>query len=219
MPSRRRFVQRLAWGAAFYSVPGLFAEQLYLTPKQTEGPYYPDHLPLDVDNDLLVINDSATPAVGEITHLTGRISTPSGAPIRNAVVEIWQVDNHAVYRHSKAANQDKAEKNFQGFGRFETGSTGEYRFRTIKPPPYTDGGVSRTRHIHFAVNQGGKRILTTQLYVKGEPLNETDTVLKKVKEPRARESIIHEFRPVPGSKIGELAVSFDLVIGVTPEDS
>lgn len=219
MPSRRRFVQRLAWGAAFYSVPGLFAEQLFPTPKQTEGPYYPDHLPLDTDNDLLVINDAVTPALGEITHVTGRVLTSGGEPIRNAVVEIWQVDNNAVYRHSKAANQDRADSNFQGFGRFETGATGEYRFRTIKPPPYSDGGVSRTRHIHFAINRGDKRLLTTQLYVKGEPLNESDSVLEKVKDPKAREAIIVDFKPVPRSKIGELSAEFDIVLGKTPEDA
>ena len=41
----------------------------------TEGPYYPDKLPLDTDNDLIIIKDSTTPAVGEITHLTGRVLT------------------------------------------------------------------------------------------------------------------------------------------------
>ena len=52
----------------------LFAEELSLvrTPRQTEGPFYPDQLPLDTDNDLLIINDSITPAVGEVTHLTGK---------------------------------------------------------------------------------------------------------------------------------------------------
>ena len=58
-----------AVGAAAFTTPGLFAE-LIQTPPQTEGPFYPNKLPLDTDNDLLVINDSITPAVGEITHLT-----------------------------------------------------------------------------------------------------------------------------------------------------
>jgi protocatechuate 3,4-dioxygenase beta subunit len=42
---------------SFYTVPGLFAEQLTLTPKQTDGPFYPDKLPLDTDNDLIIINE------------------------------------------------------------------------------------------------------------------------------------------------------------------
>src|SRR5215218_9998529 len=90
---RRRFLQGLALGAAAYLTPGVFAEELIATPRLTEGPFYPDKLPLDTDNDLLVINDSITPAIGEITHLTGKVLTGSGSPIRNAFVEIWQVDH------------------------------------------------------------------------------------------------------------------------------
>ncbi len=48
-------------------MPGAFAEVLTETPRMTEGPFYPDKLPLDTDNDLLIINDSLSPAVGEIT--------------------------------------------------------------------------------------------------------------------------------------------------------
>ena len=80
--------------------PGAFAEELIRTPRQTEGPFYPDHLPLDTDNDLIIVNDSLTPASGEITHLSGRILDGRGDPIRNALVEIWQVDNNGVYLHS-----------------------------------------------------------------------------------------------------------------------
>src|SRR5438477_167093 len=83
----------LALGAAAFFVPGAFAEELARTPRLTEGPFYPDKLPLDTDNDLIVINDSLTPAVGEITHLSGKILDLKGSPIKNAVIEIWQVDN------------------------------------------------------------------------------------------------------------------------------
>src|SRR5712671_519675 len=92
--TRRRFLRSLSVGAALFALPGAFAEELILTPPQTEGPFYPDHLPLDTDNDLIIVNDALTPAVGEITHLSGRILDAKGAPIRNALVEIWQVDNN-----------------------------------------------------------------------------------------------------------------------------
>src|SRR5207244_5357502 len=95
--------------------PGAFAEQLVRTPRQTEGPFYPDHLPLDTDNDLLVVNDSITPAVGKITHLSGKILDASGSPIRNAVVEIWQVDNKGVYINTRDSTGRDRDKNFQGF--------------------------------------------------------------------------------------------------------
>ena len=57
---------------------GRVRRELARTPRQTEGPFYPNKLPLDTDNDLIVINDGITPAVGEITHLTGRILDAKG---------------------------------------------------------------------------------------------------------------------------------------------
>ena len=210
--TRRRFLRSLTVGAAFFAVPGAFAEELLRTPAQTEGPFYPDHLPLDTDNDLIIVNDGLTPAVGEITHLNGRILDANGQPIHNALVEIWQVDNNGVYLHSgdKHAARDK---NFQGFGRFLTGSSGEYYFRTIKPVLYP----GRTRHIHFAIKMKGHDKWTTQCYVKGEPHNERDGVYKDIHDPKARESVTIDFAPVKGSRAGELAAKFDIVLGFTPE--
>jgi len=132
---RRHFLRQLAFGTALFTVPGAFAAELIRTPRQTEGPFYPDHLPLDTDNDLLIINDSIKSAVGEVTYLSGRILDSRGQPMRNVLVEIWQVDKNGAYLHSKSGNRDKRDQNFQGFGRFLTGSTGEYLFRTIKPVP------------------------------------------------------------------------------------
>ena len=119
--------------------PGVFAEELERrppTPRLTEGPFYPDRLPLDTDNDLLVIHDAITPAVGEVTHLGGRILDAYGDPVRNALVEIWQVDHNGAYIHSGSANANQRDANFQGYGRFLTGSRGEYYFRTVKPVTY-----------------------------------------------------------------------------------
>jgi len=213
-PQRRQFLGSLAATAAFFTTRGLFAEELVRTAAQTEGPFYPDKLPLDTDNDLLVLNDSITPAVGAITHLSGRVLDANGTPIRNAVVEIWQVDNHGAYLHSRSGNRDKRDANFQGFGRFLTGSTGEYYFRTIKPVPYP----GRTPHIHVQVRQGSKELLTTQCYIRNEPLNERDGVLRAVADPKARESLMVDFAPIPGSKIGELAARFEIVLGMTPAE-
>src|SRR5688572_27907152 len=121
--SRRRFLAGLGLAAGFFAVPGAFAEELTRTPAQTEGPFYPDKLPLDTDNDLLDINEGVTPALGDVTHLTGRVLDARGEPMRNAVVEIWQCDNAGVYLHSRSGgNVEKKDKNFQGFGRFLTDS-------------------------------------------------------------------------------------------------
>ena len=208
--TRRKIIAGVALA---FAAPGAFAEQLALTPKQTEGPFYPDHLPLDTDNDLLIVNDGITPAIGDITHLSGRLLDSKGDPIRNAVVEIWQVDGKGVYLHGGSDNGTERDKNFQGFGRFLTGSTGEYYFRTIKPVAYP----GRTPHIHFAVKMKGREKWTTQCYVKGEPRNDKDGVLRGIDDVKARESVIVDFAAIKDSKIGELAARFDIVMGYTPQ--
>lgn len=208
--SRRAFLGTLAFGSAALYAPGVFAEELLRTPAQTEGPFYPDKLPLDTDNDLIIINDQLTPAVGEITYVSGKILDSRGNPVRNAAVEIWQCDNHGAYLHSGTSNADKKDRNFQGFGRFLTGSSGEYLFRTIKPVPYP----GRTPHIHFKVKLKGKDALTTQLYIKGHPGNERDRIWRSEQQ---RDLITVDFAPIKESKLGELAAKFDLVLGVTPE--
>ncbi len=210
---RRQFLGGAAMGVAALMVPGAFAEELTRTPSQTEGPFYPNKLPLDTDNDLLIINDNITPGVGEITHLSGRLLDARGEPLKNVVVEIWQCDNNGAYLHTRSGNSESRDGNFQGFGRFLTGSTGEYYFRTIKPVPYP----GRTPHIHFAVKVKGRDKFTTQCYIKGHAGNEKDGIWRGVRDPKAREAITVDFAAIKESKIGELAARFDLVMGFTPE--
>jgi len=216
LPSRRAFLSTVSLSAAALMTRGVFAEELTQTAKQMEGPFYPDKLPLDTDNDLLVINDNLKPGVGEVTYLSGKVLDAKGNPLKNAVVEIWQCDSNGIYMHSgdSADKQDRIDKNFQGFGRFLTGKDGGYLFRTIKPVSYP----GRTPHIHVKVKRGGKELLTTQCYIKGHPLNERDGVLRAVKDEKARESIIIDFAPIKESKVGELAATFNIVLGVTPAE-
>jgi protocatechuate 3,4-dioxygenase beta subunit len=202
----------MAIGSTGLLAPGAFAEELLRTPAQTEGPFYPDKLPLDTDNDLIVINDSLTPSVGTISYVSGKVLDSRGNPVQNAAVEIWQCDNNGAYLHSGTTNADKKDSNFQGFGRFVTGSSGEYVFRTIKPVPYP----GRTPHIHFKVKVKGKSELTTQLYVEGHPGNERDGIWRNTPEHK-RKLITVDFARIPSSKIGELAAKFDIVLGMTPE--
>jgi protocatechuate 3,4-dioxygenase beta subunit len=217
--ARRRFLQALAATSAAYTVPGLFAEALHQTVSLGEGPFYPDKMPLDTDNDLLGINESITPAVGEITYVSGRLLTKSGEPIRNGYIEIWQTDIHGSYIHTGGRNTGGLDPNFQGYGRFMTDSKGQYFFRTIKPVEYTLQGVFRCPHIHFAISKSGHRLLATQMLVKGDPGNEHDGI---VKSNRAKgemlESVMVDFKPVPGSKLKEYTANWDIVLGRTAQE-
>ncbi len=213
--SRRRLLRGgLAFGAAMYCLPGAFAEELSLTPQLTEGPFYPDKLPLDKDNDLIVVGNSTTPAVGQITHLAGRILDRDGKPVKNAGIEIWQVDASGIYLNTRDSGHRPYDKNFQGYGTFTTASSGEYRFRTIKPVPYS----GRTAHIHFRVNRNGREALTTQVFINGFEQNSRDGVLRGIRDALDRELVLVDFVPLQGSKINELSARFDVVIGRTPAD-
>ena len=120
------------------------------------------------------------PAVGEITHLGGRVLD---ARRRAASQRAWSKSGKSTATAStstRAAPASDRDANFQGYGRFLTGPSGEYYFRTVKPVLYPAG----TPHIHFAINRNGKRLLTTQIYVKGHPGNDKDGVYNS--HPRRR---------------------------------
>lgn len=213
MDRRNFFAAALGAGGLFFTEKGLFAQTLTLTPAVTEGPYYPNVLPLDRDNDLLVINNAITPGVGTIAWISGRILDRNGNPIRNAVIEIWQADNLGSYIHTSGALNGSRDGNFQGYGTFETASDGRYLFRTIKPGLYP----GRVRHVHAKVTLAGGRSLTTQLFVEGETAN--DSVLSGVTNAAQRNSLIRPWTAIPGSAIGALATNWDIVVDFTPADT
>jgi protocatechuate 3,4-dioxygenase beta subunit len=209
---RRTLLKSLLASSLACSTHLALAQGLIATPEQTEGPFYPDKLPLDQDNDLIIVSGHQVPAAGEITDLTGRILDLHGKPLSGVTIEIWQADHNGNYIHSADASA-KSDPNFQGFGRFETGQNGEYRFRTIKPVPYS----GRSPHIHVKLRKGGRELLTTQLYVKGHPLNEHDGVLRRIRDSRQRASVMVPFLPSKDRQ-SELAARFDIVLGLTPGD-
>ena len=212
--SRRTFLGAIA--ASAFAARGVFAEELQLTPALTEGPFYPDRLPLDTDNDLIVMKDGDPNAVGEVTHLTGRILDPTGKPVRDALIEIWQCDANAVYLHTadSGGKEKQQDKNFQGYGKFTTTKEGEYRFRTIKPVPYPG---RPSPHIHYKVTKGGRELLTSQIFIAGHEGNAKDGVFRHLRDPMQRELVMTKFEPAKESKAGEFAARFDVIVGATPE--
>jgi protocatechuate 3,4-dioxygenase beta subunit len=216
--SRRGFLGALGYGAAALSVErlfdrGVFAEQLELTRTAAveEGPFYPTKLPLDTDNDLIIVNDAITPAVGDVAHVSGRLLDAKGNPMKNALIEIWQCDATATYLRERP-RKPKFDANFQGFGRFLTGSTGEYYFRTIKPVPYSGRPAP---HIHFKIKSKGREAWNTQLFIKGFAGNERDGIYRRLGASSSTVSM--DFVPIAQSNVGEVAAKFDIVLGFTAE--
>jgi protocatechuate 3,4-dioxygenase beta subunit len=169
-PHRRRV---LAWIGAAAAMPlqwtPAFAEEHAPTPRMTEGPFYPRRFPADSDADLTRVAGERSAAEGRVLDLTGRVLDRNGRPRAGARVEIWQCDAYGQYHHI-GEPEGSVDPGFQGFGAVVTDAEGRYAFRTIKPVPYP----GRTPHIHFTVAEGGKRRLTSQMFVEGEPGNERD---------------------------------------------
>ncbi len=149
------------------------------TPSQTEGPFYPVALPGDADFDLLR-NGALAYGRGQPAWLEGSVTDLQGRPVAGAQVEIWQCDEAGHYHHP--GDGGRADPAFQGFGRVSVGAAGAWRFRTIRPAPYS----GRTPHIHVKVRLGRRELLTTQLYVAGEPRNEADFLWRRLEAEQRR---------------------------------
>ncbi|MEO9331166.1 protocatechuate 3,4-dioxygenase [Ectopseudomonas guguanensis] len=209
MSSRRHLL--FAAGGALLVSPALVLAERLLTPRQTLGPFYPDQLPLDRDNDLVRVEGRAEEARGIHVQLQGSILDAGGRPLAGALVEIWQVDANGIYLHSRGGDRQRLDPGFQGYGRFVTAADGRYGFRTIRPVSYP----GRTPHIHLAVTLPGMPRFATQCYVRGEPGNQRDGLLNAIRDPRLRELLIVPFVPVSG-QINQQIARFDVVLGVTP---
>lgn len=208
--TRRRFLIGLAAsGPLLLPAPLLRATgQLDPTPPQSAGPFYPDELPLDHDNDLIRI-DNGEKAKGVITNVYGRVLDLNGAPVPKARVEIWQCDANGRYHHQEDPSSAALDPNFQGFGTTMTDAEGRYRFRTIKPVPYP----GRTPHIHFKVKGGVFDELTTQLYIAGHPQNPEDWLYRNVGSPELRQLVEAEF-VASNSESAQLEAEWDIVLGI-----
>jgi protocatechuate 3,4-dioxygenase beta subunit len=181
---------------------------LIVTPGQTEGPFYPTYLPADTDADLVRIQGQKAQALGQVAHIAGRVLNRRGEAVRGAHVEIWQCDANSIYNHPSQPGLQRRDSAFQGYGRTEVAADGGYRFRTIRPVPYP----GRTPHIHFKVHAPGAGRLTTQMYIAGERQNATDGVLNRIRDARARASLIVSLDAADGVEPGALKGTFDIVL-------
>jgi len=217
LTGRRRLLQGAGAVAATAALPA-GAASLIATPPQSTGPFYPLSLPLDADNDLVIVEGRPERAAGTILHLGGRVLDADGRPVRGVRVEIWQCDAFGVYHHPRD-RRGPADANFQGFGATTANDEGAYRFRTIEPVPYP----GRTPHIHFRIAGPGFEPLTTQMYLADHPLNERDGLYRRLGDQARLVTALLEPAPdlEPAAKSGAKRGLFDIVLGPggIPRDS
>ncbi len=177
--TRRAFGKNIGFAAVGMLVlgqGGLLAAPA--TPKQTEGPFYPDSDLGDTDMDLTLIQGHTETAKGQHIYVHGKVTDTSGNPLANATVDVWQANDSGRYRHDKDPNPAPLDHNFQGWGIVQTDSRGFYRYKTIIPGAYSlewlGGKGWRARHIHYKLSHDGHAPLSTQMYFPGDPLIEQD---------------------------------------------
>jgi protocatechuate 3,4-dioxygenase, beta subunit len=175
---RRRRLQLVAT-AALIAMPALRLRATTLTPPrratpaQTEGPFYPTKQPADSDADLLA-NGNLRYGKGQAAWVEGTLTDADGRALSGASIEIWQCDQDGHYHHPRdGGNADPA---FQGFGRVTVDAEGRWRFRTLRPVAYS----GRAPHIHAKIKLGTQELLTTQLYVQGDPDNARDGLWRRL---------------------------------------
>lgn len=123
---------------------------------------------------------------GEPLSIEVQVTDVGGSPLPGAQVDIWQCAADGLYDVQRDLPQGEHELR----GRFQAGSDGRVRCRSIVPVPYqipADGPVGdllaatgrhpwRPAHVHFRISARGYTTLTTHLFPQGDPYLKSDAV-------------------------------------------
>jgi protocatechuate 3,4-dioxygenase, alpha subunit len=154
---------------------------LQATTSQTVGPYFKIGLQWLRQSPL-----AAGPGAGERVTIRGRVLDGDGAPVPDALLEIWQANGHGKYAHSEDSQDKPLEPGFAGFGRVPTDNAGCFQFETIKPGP-VPGPNGREQAPHLVISvfmRGLLKRLVTRIYFPNDAGNGSDPILKLVDEER-----------------------------------
>ena len=176
-----------------------------------EGPFHRAEAPLRADGDLFA--GRAPPPGTPVLELSGRVTNAaSGGPLEGAIVDIWQADHDGHYDLEA----------LQLFGKVETDAEGRYRVRTAVPKDYSDHDHDpigelframgrhnrRSAHIHVKIWQDGRCLLTTQLFIPGNPYLDSDYV-----EGAVSDDLLLDLEPVAGAA-NTFEARFDFAVAV-----
>lgn len=125
-----------------------------------------------------------SPTPGPVLFVKGSIVDGKGAPIADAIIDVWQSSPEGLYE-----NQDPNQADMNLRGQFRSDANGKFWFRSVMPAGYpipVDGPVGdliravkrphnyRPAHVHFLIYKPGFKTLISQIYVNDDPLLETD---------------------------------------------
>ena len=183
-----------------------------LTPSQTIGPFFAygltpnnrcDWKPSDIYDwkDTVGTNLVTPDASGTRIRIEGRITDGDGAPINDAMIEIWQADSQGRYA-SLRDTRARPNAMFKGFGRSATDKDGVFSFDTIKPGSVPGpNNKPQAPHIVFCIySRGMLRQVYTRLYFSDEAANGSDPILALVPADRRGTLIAHK-QPASGQAV------------------
>jgi protocatechuate 3,4-dioxygenase beta subunit len=169
------------------------------------GPFYIKNMPERAYGE----NMAFTPGTPAVVH--GRVLTTDGAPVTDAVLDVWQTAENGMY-----SGQDTQQPHSNLRGRYRTDAEGRYAITTILPVSYpipTDGPVGkmldatgrhpwRPAHLHFMIDAPGYRTLVTHLFDENDEYLQSDAVFG------VKPSLMVAYRSRPAGD--ELARQFQL---------
>jgi protocatechuate 3,4-dioxygenase alpha subunit len=147
---------------------------LTATPGQTIGSFFGYALPFERGNELV------PPGAAGAIRLHGVVTDGDGAPVPDALLEIWQADADGVVP-SATGSLRRDGWTFTGWGRASTDDDGHYSFTTVKP-----GAVQPDSAPFIAVTVFARGLLNrlfTRAYVPGAGLAQ-DRLLNSVPADR-----------------------------------
>ena len=164
------------------------ADKLIPTPSQTVGPFFHLGLARPEWSDL-----AADDPEGQRIAIEGRVTDGDGAPVPDAMLEVWQANAAGRYNHPDDRQTDKPlDPHFRGFGRVATDADGRFRLVTIKPGPVPGrGNALQAPHINVALFARGLLIhLFTRIYFADEPANASDPLLTSIEDAAVRDTLV-----------------------------
>lgn len=165
--NRREFIRKTALVAVAVSLPCLESCQKdYQYPQKKNcsttddilGPFYKPGAPFRED----IIPAENT---GEPLFVEGKVFSDCDTVLKDAIVEIWNANMDGDYDSSE---------DFKFRGRHKTIADGVYRFKTVIPGKYLNGGTFRPSHIHFRITASGHKGLVSQIYFRNDPFIQSD---------------------------------------------
>ncbi len=158
-----------------------------LTPFQTVGPFFA--IALGEPGARLVMGTT----VGRRIVIEGIVRDGAGAPVPDALVEIWQANSAGRYDHPDDYQEKPLDPNFTGYGRAPTDDSGRFVIETIMPGrvPGPDDSLQAPHLLLGILARGILTRLVTRVYFDDEPATAEDPILRLVPADRRATLVAH----------------------------